>query len=371
MIILLLLLAVHVVMLVVSQYTDLYYYFDASYYDETGAGIKKEFHYVNGVLQDEPCNILDADEQGNLYQGYLSEGKLNLRRNGVEVAHDKPVAGDKAKFMAKNGKAYLITNEWEEFLHPGVRSHCYVLSADGAWRDIDLDVTNNQFSSPAGYIVTVDEDSEGNIILWGNVTQGDHWWVSYLHIWRIDAAGNIQCTSGYYHDPDKDWDLGGVADVALDADGNMVYLESNTSDYRIWECGKPDDEFFSIPWGHTGKYGYTITEKSGSVNGGRTCKMIVRGNDVWVAASEIVREGKNWADIDYALNIYKNGSRFLAAAKANYPEVLGGMDCCITPSGDIYTIHTNVAALFIKKNGQLILYRPYDNANVPSLAVKE
>lgn len=348
----------------VVEHAGLYYCFTGTAYDEeTHTPYTREYFYIDGVLQDEACNILKTDESGNLYQGYLADGKLNLKRNGVEVAKDKPVQGEIETFVAKRGKAYLLTNEWESFRQPGVGAHCYVLSASGQWRDIDLDLSS--YGSPAGSLSFVDEDSDGNILIWGGITQGDHWYAPLLsRIWHIDNVGNIRCHYCDYHDDAKDWDMGPYTNGVLDMDDNVYYL----ADKQVWKAGKIDNDFFNIYW-HDGKYLYTLGESSTRPNGiarSHGLEMIVRGSDVWFALCDEVTY------FNYEVDIYKNGKLYLTAAKSEKEGYIGEyIDFSITPSGDLYTIYTIGSGICISKNEQLIRYQPIDNAILPSFAVKE
>ena len=348
----------------VVEHASLYYFFrGVAYDDENQTAYWRDYFFIDGVLQDEDCNILKTDESGNIYQGYLADGKLNLKRNGVEVAKDKPVLGDIAKFVAKGGKAYLLTNEWEEFLHPGVSAHCYIVSAAGDWRDIDLDLSS--YGSPAGSVSFVDEDSDGNILIWGGITQGDHWYAPLLsRIWHIDIAGNIRCHYCDYYDEAKDWYMGPFSDGALDMDDNVYYL----ADKQVWKAGKIDNDFFNI-YRHEGKYLYKLGESSSRPNGiarSHGLEMIVRGSDIWFALCDEV------SDFKYEVDIYKNGRLYLTAAKSKKEGYIGEyIDFSITPSGDLYTIYTVGSGICISKNDQLIRYQPFDNADLPSFAVKE
>lgn len=351
----------------VVEHADLYYYFKGSAFDEEGRmGYIRDYFYIDGVLQDEKCNILESDELGNIYQGYWADGKLSFKLNGVEVAKDKPLQGLVTRTFAKKGKVYLLTNE--SYLSPGVIAQCHILSEDGSWRDIDFDLSS--YGSPAGSISFVDEDSEGNILIWGGLTQGDHLYAPlFSNVWQIDIAGNIRSGSCYYHDEAKDWDMPPISDVALDIDDNVYYL----GEKQVWKGGKIDEEFFNPGW-HPGEYLYTLGKTPSTPNGispsgvnGMRSKLIVQGHDVYYAVCEVDQRGEK-----YAVNIYKNGELHLVAARSRGEQVFGGIiDCYITPSGDIYTIHTDIGAIYITKNGQLIRYQPCDNANDPSFAVRE
>ena len=351
----------------VVEHGDLYYFFSGTEYDQDRNARTRDFYYKDGVLQDERCDILEIDEKGNLFQGHLAEGLLTLKRNGTVVAKDKPISGEVAKHMAKGGKFYMITNDWVEFLHPGESAHCYILDEKDKWRDIDLDVTDNHAASTAGSLYAIDEDSDGHIIVWGGITQGENWWVTYPHIWRVKSDNSSICTIAYHHDDTRDWDMGSASDAMLDANGNMLYLFEG----EVWNCGRPDDAFAGSGWRKPGSYLYTITERAEIVNWGRKIKMIVRGNDVWVATCEIVRQGEEWWDRDFAVIVYKNGIKQFMVARSGAEENFGGIDLCVTPSGNVYTIHTNVTSIFIAKNGKLIRVQPRENANAPSLAVVE
>lgn len=314
--------------------------------------------YINGVAQNQTCTLLDSDELGNIWVGVQEGNNISLSKNGVSVLKDHSFQGLADQFQslrAKGGKAYLYVNNSD-----ATACQYMVFSADGSYREGVIDLTQNEWDYPYGYVVAMDEDAQGNLIFWGSIKEQ---WVKYAHRWTVAPDGTV---SGkildYWNEEHGYYDLMGVpADAALDADGNTYYLVSGENSVvpghteRSFEVWKND------------KFAYFLSEDAEIVNSGLRGKMVVRGNDVWFAASEVIRAGEDWWDKDYGLIVYKNGKKQYTAATG---DNFGGVGLSVTSSGDVYTLHLADGAI-VTKNGTPILSIPIANCWSPVFAVKE
>lgn len=311
------------------EHGDIYLNFE---YDESF------YYYVNQKLQPDHFEFLTSDTQGNLYCGTAKGNGLTLYRNGTKVADGMPLKGRNPKLYVKDGKAYVLTNSQDM-----TESFCYVMGTDGKWRAIDVHPGQNKWMTGQGIIHSAEEDSAGNIVIWGNMRNG---FLAYPHVWVVDKDDNIS----FEHDDNMPSGEYGE----LDAEENR-YLVTDVFGYKIWKGSEIK---------------YTLPNKAEITNWGKKFRMMFRGDDLWFAQSEIIKEDEDWTAKDYALTVYRNGK--LIQSNAICKGIAGefsGIDMCITPSGDIYTIGTDCTVVRVWKNGTLIVSLPYLNCNNPSLAV--
>lgn len=319
----------------VVPHGDIYVFCEA---DEDG----REAYYSNGKRVEEPFNLLAQDASGNLFRGHLS-GALSLQLNGKAVLEGYSLPGRLSVCKAKGGRLYLVSNEDDR------RSHWCIISEAGVVREGTIDTTVNEWEYPYGAVNAMDEDAEGNLVFWGRIRKE---FVTYAHLWELALDGTLTCEV-----PRRpDWDLMPVAEDAwIDANGDRILLAHNF-DLRYFEVWKNQTML------------YRPTENAEITNWGRRGKMLLRGTDVWFACCEITRQGEEWWDVTSALNIYRNGQKQFTALTRE--EFLGGMDFCITPSGDVYTVVIANGAL-VCKNDTPVLCIPDPNLVNPSIAVRD
>ena len=306
--------------------------------------------YINGKSQDQTCKLLDSDELGNVWMGSQEGNKITIIKNGETVLKDcsfPDVTVNYYSLRAKGGKAYLLLNKKD-----ATACHYIVFQADGSQKEGLLDLSYNEGEYPYGNLVAMDQDAQGNLIFWGSIRQE---FIKYAHKWTVAPDGTVSVESLSYWDEEQGhYEMMSVpVDATLDADGNTCYLAKGWDEhYEIW---KNDKKIFRLE------------NEASIVNSGLVAKMVVRGNDIWLAASEIVRAGEDWWDKDYGLIVYKNGQKQFTAATG---QDFGGIGLSVTASGDIYTLHLNSGAI-VTKNGTRILSIPIPNCWDPVFAVKE
>ena len=321
-----------------TPHGDIYVSIDS---DEDG----KPAFFVNGERTDEKWDILTQDEQGNIFQGVIS-GSLTVKMNGNTVVEGHTIPGTPANYKAKGGKLYMVSNVSD------AQAHWCIISSAGVVREGNLDTIHNEWDSGAGAVNAMDEAPDGTLVFWGRIWNPENKWVTYAHIWKLLTDGSVTARM-HYRDG---WDLMRPSyDAGIDSEGNHIVLiqDFDLGDFEIWK-----NETML----------YRPTENAHIANWGRSGKMVLCGTDIWFGCCEITRQGDEWWDMTSALTVFKNGKKQFAAVTVE--DSLGGMDICITPSGDVYTVTITYGAL-ICKNGNPVLFIPEFNLVNPSLAVRE
>ena len=294
---------------------------DASqHHDETGSFYPQYRHklFVDGVMTGETCHFVTAGKHGNLWQGAFADGTISLKLNGrpvgsgIDFTNDFPGASFREIVQAEAAGDRLV------MILGSKSGHTYrIVSSDGSVMEGPID----------GNVADVDEDSQGNITMWG---------LSYMvgTVWRISRDGTISKQNA-------------------PGDGHLIInagLDDSGNEYVLCSLGDGDHVIF-----RNGDVLYRFQNTFSP-------KMIIRGKDVLMAYFSTESDG------NYAMYLFKNGESkrlaggFLWSNSADF-------DFCISTGGDPYVACHGVYGLCVFKDTAPALLIPGSDFISPSVAV--
>ena len=271
--------------------------------------------FVNGKMNGDACNFLTSDAEGNIWQGVYENGAISLSNNGRELVknlsfnYPMPELGYVRRefYRAKHGKLYLMSSVGSSFKYT-------IVSPDGSYTEGSVPDYNG---------FDIDEDGNGNIIVWG---QDGHYGRNVL---TIKPDGTIDSRP-----MEIPWRV--IIDAGLDSDGNeyITCLYSLDVDAQSLEVYKNGQVYWRIK------------------NRAWNPKMLIRGNDVCVA---LYAQEEEDDPTNIGLYIMKNKGYTQVATNL---FGFSGLDFCLTPNGVPYTITNNDWGVVIYKDNTPVLCVP-------------
>ena len=276
---------------------------------------------VNGVLTNNPCNLISSDSDGNLWQGVTRGGRVYLSCNGRELGENASLAYPHPDLRYFPKKECIRTRHGRLFFFNG--SQYKVISTDGT-------VTEG---TAQGTILDMDINAKGDIYLWT--------WYSYAgYVWIVSPDGTSSS-----HEAGTDHI---ILDASLDSEGNEYFM-----------CNLGDNK---VGIYKNGKALYNLTDAYNP-------RLLVHGTDVWVASYSPDGDPDAAGNVtNWGLYLVKN--KDISQIAAGFPWA-GDLEFCMTQSGTPYLMAGDASGHLVYKNAAPVLFIPFVNGLSPQMAVTD